>query len=125
LSNDPVWEEWSVASFAHRSLVGPIFINEVIYAELSSPIASEPQLRQVLVELRVELARTPEPALFAAGKAYHRYRASGGIRTGVPPDFFIGAHAQFAGWPILTRDRGRYRTYFPDVQLITPEREPH
>jgi predicted nucleic acid-binding protein len=38
----------------------------------------------------------------------------------VLPDFFIGAHAQSLGVPILTRDEGRYRTYFPDVRLIVP-----
>jgi hypothetical protein len=36
------------------------------------------------------------------------------------PDFFIGAHAQVAQWPLLTRDVGRYRAYFPDVELIAP-----
>jgi hypothetical protein len=37
-----------------------------------------------------------------------------------PPDFFVGAHAAVAGWPILTRDVRRYRSYFPTVELISP-----
>ena len=49
---------------------------------------------------------------------------AGGIRTGVLPDFFIGAHAKVMQWPILTRDVRRYRTYFPDVELITPNTRP-
>jgi predicted nucleic acid-binding protein len=36
-------------------------------------------------------------------------------------DFFIGAHAQVTGLPMLTRDTRRFRTYFPAVELITPE----
>jgi len=41
----------------------------------------------------------------------------------VLPDFFIGAHAEITRWSILTRDIGRYRTYFPDVDLIAPKRQ--
>ena len=35
-------------------------------------------------------------------------------------DFFIGAHAVIEGWSLLTRDPRLYRTYFPDLALITP-----
>ncbi|MGO7425546.1 type II toxin-antitoxin system VapC family toxin, partial [Rhizobium ruizarguesonis] len=36
------------------------------------------------------------------------------------PDFFIGAHAAVQQLPLLTRDVGRYRSYFPTVVLISP-----
>jgi hypothetical protein len=39
----------------------------------------------------------PRPALFLAGKAFQRYRSAGGRKTGVLPDFFVGAHAVIAG----------------------------
>jgi predicted nucleic acid-binding protein len=38
------------------------------------------------------------------------------------PDFFIGAHAAVAELALLARDIGRYRTHFPTVHLIAPER---
>ena len=44
----------------------------------------------------------------------------GGTRTGVLPDFVIGAHAAVAGLPLLTRDPQRYRGHFPTVRLIVP-----
>jgi hypothetical protein len=58
--------------------------------------------------------------LFLAGKAFQTYRARGGSKTGVLPDFFIGAHAVAEGISLLTRDTRRYRSYFPTVSLITP-----
>jgi predicted nucleic acid-binding protein len=66
------------------------------------------------------MAEIPRPALFLAGKVFQRYRAKGGTRTGVLPDFFVGAHAAVAQLPLLTRDPRRYRTYFPGIILIAP-----
>jgi predicted nucleic acid-binding protein len=120
LSDDPMWFDWSSAWLDQRSDIGAMFINEVILAELSVQMESEDELEQALAALRVTLTRTPIPARFIGGKAYERYRAAGGIRTGVLPDFFIGAHAKIAQWPLLTRDVRHYQTYFPDVELITP-----
>ncbi|WP_442940374.1 type II toxin-antitoxin system VapC family toxin [Nostoc sp.] len=37
------------------------------------------------------------------------------------PDFYIGAHASTANLPLITRDVNRYRTYFPNVRLVSPE----
>ena len=50
-----------------------------------------------------------------------RYRNEAkGTRTGVLPDFFIGAQAQTEGWASLSRDATRYKRYFPEVSLICP-----
>jgi len=39
----------------------------------------------------------------------------------VLPDFFIGAHAAVSGYALVSRDKGRFSTYFPSVELIIPE----
>jgi predicted nucleic acid-binding protein len=62
----------------------------------------------------------PKTALFLAGKAFGQYRRRGGTKTQVLPDFFIGAHAAVQGWPLLTRDAARFRTYFPGVVVLGP-----
>lgn len=67
---------------------------------------------------RLEL---PYAAAFSAGRAFLRYRQSGGQRHSPLPDFYIGAHAEVAGLTLLTRDVARYRTYFPSVKLIAPK----
>lgn len=120
LSNDPVWFGWSADWMGERAESGPLFVNEVIVVELSARMESKKQVTEALRELSVAFERIPIDALFLAGQAFRRYRRSGGTRTGVLPDFFIGAHAQVTGVPILTRDTRRYRTYFPEVALIAP-----
>jgi hypothetical protein len=107
-----------------RAAEGQLLINEVIYAEMAGHVAAESELDASVQELKVRLERTPKAALFIAGAAFRRYRRSGGTRSGVLADFFIGAHAQIARLPILTRDTRRYRSYFPDVPLITPADRP-
>ena len=120
VTDDPNWSDWSLARLEEAALVGPILINDVVYAETSVRYDRIEDLDAMLAEAMIEIAPTPRSALFLAGKAFRRYRAAGGVRTGVLPDFFIGAHAAIEGWPLLTRDVGRYRTYFPKVALIAP-----
>jgi predicted nucleic acid-binding protein len=120
VTDDPDWAEWSVAALEAASLEGPLLINDTVYAELSVRYDRIEHLETFLNEAGLELAPTPHAALFLAGKAFAQYRRSGGSRTGVLPDFFIGAHAAVSQRPLLTRDVGRYRTYFPSLKLIAP-----
>jgi predicted nucleic acid-binding protein len=103
-----------------RTLRGPLVISDVVYAELSVRYNSIEELDAMLSQAAIEIASTPRAALFLVGKAFQRYRAAGGSKTGVLPDFFIGAHAAISNLPLLTRDARRYRTYFPKVELIAP-----
>ncbi len=68
MTNDPVWLDWSVKALDQRAALGALFINEVVYAELSVRMESEADLADALDSLGVELARTPTEALFLAGK---------------------------------------------------------
>jgi predicted nucleic acid-binding protein len=120
LTKDRAWLDWSAERLDQCRRTNRLYINEITYAELAVGIERESDLQEALAELSIELTRAPTPALFLAGRAFGRYRAAGGPRTSVLPDFFIGAHAQVARLPILTRDVRRYRTYFPEVELIAP-----
>ena len=55
-----------------------------------------------------------------AAQAFVKYRRGGGTKTSPLPDFYIGAHAEIEQRTLITRDPGRYRTYFPNVLLIAP-----
>lgn len=119
-TNDQIWADWSIRQLEIASAIGSLAINGVIYAELSVRFATIEALDRALAEAGLMMTAVPNTALFLAGKAFQRYRASGGARTGVLPDFFIGAHAAVAGITLLTRDKQRYRTYFPTIELVTP-----
>jgi len=118
LGGDPVWCESSVRQLADCAKRGALAINDVVYAELSAGFSMQELLDREIDSLRLTIAPMSKGALFLAGEAFRRYRASGGMQVNVLADFFIGAQASVAGWPILTRDARRYRTCFPDVALL-------
>ncbi|ABE37685.1 type II toxin-antitoxin system VapC family toxin [Rhodopseudomonas pseudopalustris] len=119
---DPNWLGWSAARINEAIDRGPLLINDVIYAEISTRFDQEEQLEVVLRTIGIVVAPIPRSALFLAGKAFVQYRRSGGVKTRVLSDFLIGAHAATEHLSLLTRDARHYRTYFPNVDLITPDR---
>jgi predicted nucleic acid-binding protein len=120
LTEDPRWTGWSIGQIDIAASRGRLAINEIVYAELSVRFAKNELYDAVLDDTGLTFLPIPRTALFLAGKAFGSYRAAGGNRTNVLPDFFIGAHAAVTGATLLTRDARHYRTYFPTVFLATP-----
>ena len=120
LEDDPEWADWSIGQLRTQSRVHRLVINPVIYAELSLTFSTVEALDEVLAGMQLPVVEMPRSALFLAGKAFAQYRRRGGTKGNVLADFFIGAHAAVAGWPILTRDGSRYQSYFPTVNLVMP-----
>ncbi|MBN3726408.1 type II toxin-antitoxin system VapC family toxin [Burkholderia sp. Ac-20379] len=119
-TDDPVWGGWSQHQLEAASLRGPLSINDVVYAQLGVGYARIEALDAFVAGAGLRIEPMPRAALFLAGKAFGQYRRKAGAKIGVLPDFFIGAHASVLGAPLLTRDIGRYRTYFPKLALIAP-----
>lgn len=120
-TNDPIWAGWSAAQLAQIGQYARLVINPIIYAELSVSHSQIETLNALLPEDVFHREPLPWAAAFLAGKAYLAYRRRGGDRRSPLPDFYIGAHAAIRGYRLLTRDRGRYATYFPRIDLITPQ----
>jgi predicted nucleic acid-binding protein len=120
LQNDPQWAEWSIAQLRAQAKLHALTINPIIYAELSLSFSTLEALDDVVTTMDLELREIPRPALFLAAKAFAQYRRRGGSKAQVLPDFFIGAHAAVEGWPLLTRDASRFRTYFPTLEVVAP-----
>lgn len=121
VTDDTRLADWSIAQLEAASLRGPLVINDIVFAELAVRYDRIEDLQSFVTDAGLAIAPLPREALFLAGKVFTQYRKAGGSRTGVLPDFFIGAHAAVSQLPLLTRDAGRYRTYFPSLTLITPQ----
>lgn len=79
---------------------GRLVVNRVVYAEIAFNFDTIEQVGDLL------------PAA--------HYRAAGGGRATILPDFLVGAHAVVERMHLLTRDVRRYRSYFPELKLIAP-----
>lgn len=120
LQDDPEWADWSIRQLRAQAQIHALAINPIVYAELSLSFSTVEALDAVVKRMELAFEQVPRPALFLAGKAFALYRRRGGSKAQVLPDFIIGAHAAVAGWPLLTRDAARYRSYFPSLQVIAP-----
>jgi predicted nucleic acid-binding protein len=120
VTDDRRWAGWSQQQLERAAALDELAINAVVYAELSIGYARIEELDAMIATAGLTMAEIPKPAVFLAGKAFQRYRAAGGTRSGVLPDFFLGAHAVISACPLISRDAARYRTYFPGIWLIAP-----
>ncbi len=120
-TEDENWFEWSREALERCAEDSIVCINPVIYAEASVRFERIEEMESVLPPDLVERLLIPYEAAFLAGKCFLDYRRRGGKRSAPLPDFFIGAHAAVENMRLLTRDMGRYRTYFPGLKLICPD----
>lgn len=118
------WHGWSRRKMLDVFKDGPVLINPIIYSEFSVRYDDVDEVDRLLPQDEFRRENLPWPAAFAAAAAFRLYRRAGGGRERILPDFFIGAHAAIRGYRILTRDPSGYRSYFPSVDLITPETHP-
>lgn len=121
-TEDPHWYEWSSAALSSVADRSPLAINPIIYAEVSIGFDRIEDLDALLPTDVFRRAPLLYEAAFLAGKAFLAYRRQKGTSTTPLPDFYIGAHAAIEGLTLLTRDVSRYRTYFPTVPLISPDK---
>ncbi len=119
-TDDPRWAEWSEITLETCLDNGPLYINPIIYTEVSIAFDLIEELEAAVGKAGFQMLEIPKEALFLAGKAFLRYRKRRGTKRSPLPDFYIGAHAAVLDLELITRDISRYRTYFPTVKLITP-----
>jgi predicted nucleic acid-binding protein len=120
-SNDVKWAQWSIDQLVELGSQSPLVINPIILAEISARFERATDLEQALALLPIRKDPLPWDAAFLAGQAFRVYRRKTGQKRSPMPDFYIGAHALVGRMRLLTRDRTRYSTYFPKLEVISPK----
>ena len=122
-----------------------LIISEAVFAELGSQFKSFVDLTRFLRDTGIALVPSNEDALFEASRAWKIYSQRKkdtivcpycgsnqkiacischkivSVRPYILSDFLIGAHAKIHADRLITRDRGFYRTYFKNLNILTPE----
>ncbi|WP_062012215.1 type II toxin-antitoxin system VapC family toxin [Aureimonas sp. AU4] len=112
--------QWAAVRLSELAPHAPFVVNAVVAAELSCQFDTAEDLERALPGA----LWSREAIAFVTGQAHRRHRERSGRHERTLPDFLIGAHARIGGHRLLTRDGFRYRTYFPDLDLICPETHP-
>jgi predicted nucleic acid-binding protein len=119
-TDDENWVDWSENTLENFSQTNTLFINSIIYAEVSIGFNKIEEVEAAIEALGVKVLEMPREALFLTGKVYLKYRKDKGSMISPLSDFFIGAHASVSQFALVSRDIDKYRTYFPNVNLIHP-----
>lgn len=133
--------EPSRRALTDASRAGALILSDPVYAELAAHFASAADLERFVTDTGLQLEPSGREALALAGNAwrvYQRRRPRGlacpqcghvqavacqrcgkplTVRQHMVADFMVGAHASVHAGRLLTRDRGFYATYFPDLVL--------
>lgn len=120
VTDDPVWADWSAQVLAEALRRGEVWINPLIYSEVSLAFDTIDVLDEALSMDFIRRSPLPWAAGFLAARAHQAYRRRGGTRAMTLPDFYIGAHAVVDRLVLVTRDARRYRTAFPELRLVAP-----
>ena len=118
--DDLNWADWSESKLEEYSYASSLYINSIIYSEISIGFELIEELENAIGKAGFQLLEIPKEALFLAGKAFLKYKRRKGVKKTPLPDFFIGAQAAVLNLDLLTRDISRYQSYFPTVKLIAP-----
>ncbi len=118
--DDPKWADWSESTLERYSESSTLYINPIVYTEISIGFDRIEDLEYAVIKSGFKLLQISREALFLTGKAFLKYRKNKGTKLSPLPDFYIGAQAAVLGIELITRDVARYKTYFPNVRLVTP-----
>ena len=124
---------------------GELLICEVVYAEVGAHFTDELLLGRFLRDTQISVERSELACLAVAGRKWRQHRKNSpgpccpqcgasvtvecpqcaravNFRQHLIPDFLVASHAVSHANRLLSRDRGFYARYFPDLMVIRDPR---
>jgi predicted nucleic acid-binding protein len=99
---------------------GLVVVCDMVYAEVCSQFATQKECDRFFADSVIRVEPLNREALFMASRIWRRYRKQGGSRARILPDFMVGAHAQVQANRLISRNRGFYRSMFPELAVSDP-----
>lgn len=98
---------------------GALIISDIVYAELAPQFEDRSTLDDTLKIINISITLGNSDTAYLAGERWGQYRKSGGKRNRILTDFLIAAHAMIQAKRFITRDRGFYKSYFPELKILS------
>ncbi len=139
---DSQFLDHSLSKLKASAKKGRLIISEIVYAELASQFSEEVTLSGFISDTDISLVNSDSRALWYAARAWKKYTQGRGreiqcsscgklqsfscaecgneitYRQHIIADFLVGGHALSLAGALLTRDRGYYSHYFPELKLL-------
>lgn len=97
---------------------GAVIVCGVVLVETMPLFPSGDHLLKILEAMNIRPVTVSLESFIDAGNAWTAYLQAGGPRDRMVADFLIGAHAINEADRLLTRDRGFYRKYFKQLDIV-------
>jgi hypothetical protein len=120
LGADPTFGAASREALRRCVAEGELIACDVVWAEMVGALPSEAVATEAMRRLGLRFSPLEARAAGSASESWRAYRRAGGERARLVADFLTGAHAQHQADRLLTRDRGFYRSYFKDLDIVDP-----
>jgi len=139
---DPNFKDSSLKLLKKYSSIDRLIISEIVFGELAVQFDKIDQVNRFLSDTNIHLILTSREGLWIASRAWKQYlinrdekiqcghcgnrelikcKTCDAVITSkqhILSDFLIGGHALVEGGKLLTRDRGFYRSYFTELDVI-------
>ncbi len=118
LTNDPKRGATSLQALRDAAAMGALVVCPIVWAEVCGYFEDPERMQRAFANANIQFDPFDRECAEVAGIHWRDYRRRGGSRTRLIADFLIGAHAWVRGGRLVTRDRGFFRRYFSDLQIV-------